>query len=106
MQVVMNKRFVLNPEKTLGTDPSCRFREERKNSLTPTRLNLKIFSLRLGDVIFSELECVGVERFLRFSRKLQDRSAPIFSGFKRKYLFSTTCIEKYCTGPLNTAFDP
>jgi len=35
-------------------------------------------SLRLGDVIFSKLECDGVERFLRFSRKRQDGSAPNF----------------------------
>jgi len=34
-----------------------------------------------GDVIFSKLECIGVERFLRFSRKRQDGSAPnVFQG--------------------------
>jgi len=27
---------------------------------------------------FSELKCVGVKRFLRFSRKQQGGSAPIF----------------------------
>jgi len=38
---------------------------------------------------------------VRFSRKRQDGSAPIFfSGF-RKHLFITTCIEKQCTQPLN-----
>jgi len=31
MQVVMNKCFLLNSEKKFGTDPSCRFREKRKN---------------------------------------------------------------------------
>jgi len=35
-------------------------------------------------------------------RKLQDESAPNFySGFRRKHLFITTCIEKHCTQPLN-----
>jgi len=29
MQVVMNKRFFLNPEKKFGANPSCRFREKR-----------------------------------------------------------------------------
>jgi len=39
-------------------------------------------------------------RFLSFSQKRQDKSAPIFfSGFRRKHLFVTTCIEKHCTGP-------
>jgi len=30
MQVVMNKCFLLNPEKKIGADSSCRFREKRK----------------------------------------------------------------------------
>jgi len=30
MQVVMNKCFLLNPEKTFGADSSCRFREKCK----------------------------------------------------------------------------
>jgi len=30
MQVVINKFFLLNPEKKFGADPSCRFREKRK----------------------------------------------------------------------------
>jgi len=30
MQVVMNKCFLLNPEKNFGADPSGRFREKRK----------------------------------------------------------------------------
>jgi len=35
---------------------------------------------------------------LRFSGKRQDETAPIFlSGFRRKHLFITTCIEKQCT---------
>jgi len=38
-------------------------------------------------------------RFLRFSRKRQDGSAPNFSEFRRKYLFITTSIEKHCTQP-------
>jgi len=29
MQVVINKCFLLNPEKKIGADLSCRFREER-----------------------------------------------------------------------------
>jgi len=32
MQVVINKCFLLNPEKTFGADPYCRFREKRKNA--------------------------------------------------------------------------
>jgi len=31
MQVVINKCFLLNSEKKFGSDPSCRFREKRKN---------------------------------------------------------------------------
>jgi len=31
MQVVIYKRFLLNPEKRFGADPSCRFQENRKN---------------------------------------------------------------------------
>jgi len=31
MQVVMNKRILLNPGKKLSADPSCSFREKRKN---------------------------------------------------------------------------
>jgi len=34
---------------------------------------------------------------LHFSRKRQDESVPkFFSGFRRKHLFITTCIEKHC----------
>jgi len=29
MQVVMNKYFLLNPDKNFGADPFCRFREKR-----------------------------------------------------------------------------
>jgi len=37
---------------------------------------------------------------LRFSRKRQDGSAPIFfSWFRRKHFFITTCIKKHCTRP-------
>jgi len=32
MQVVSNKCFLLNREKTIGADPSCRFRENCKNA--------------------------------------------------------------------------
>jgi len=32
MQVVINKSFVLNPEKKFGANSSCRFREKRKNA--------------------------------------------------------------------------
>jgi len=32
MQVVMNKCFLLNPEKKIGTDPSCCFREKHKTA--------------------------------------------------------------------------
>jgi len=30
MQIVMNKCFLLNPEKNCGADPSCNFRENAK----------------------------------------------------------------------------
>jgi len=30
MQVVMNKCFLINPEKKFGADPACRFRESKK----------------------------------------------------------------------------
>jgi len=37
---------------------------------------------------------------VRFSRKRQDESVPIFfSGFRRKNLLITTSIEKQCTRP-------
>jgi len=40
-------------------------------------------------------------RFLRFSQKRQDGSAPnFFSKFMRKHLFITICIEKQYTWPL------
>jgi len=44
------------------------------------------------------LECVGVERFLRFSRKRQDGSAPIFTVFEKAlsslqpYEFESTAL--------------
>jgi len=40
--------------------------------------------------------------FLRFTRKRQDESAPVFflSEFRRKHLFITYCIEKQYTRPL------
>jgi len=42
-------------------------------------------------VIFVELKCIGVERFLRFSRKRQNESVPIV--FKvRKHLIITTLL--------------
>jgi len=40
MQVVMNKCFLLNPEKKVGADPSCRFREKTlipRNDVTETK---------------------------------------------------------------------
>jgi len=44
-------------------------------------------SFRLGDVIFLGMECVGVKRFLRFSRRRQRGSArKFFSGFTRNHL--------------------
>jgi len=32
MQVIMNKCFLLNPEKQIGANLSCRFREKYKNA--------------------------------------------------------------------------
>jgi len=46
---------------------------------------------------FSELKCAF------FSKKTNRIWANFFSGFKRKKLFITTCIEKYCTRPLITS---
>jgi len=41
---------------------------------------------------------------VHFSRKRQDESAPkFFSGFRRKHLFITTCVEKQCIRPLRIA---
>jgi len=45
MQVVLNKCILLKPENKFYADPSCRFREKRKNRLTPT------YSIRKNDVI-------------------------------------------------------
>jgi len=39
VQVVMNKCFVPNPEKKIIADPSCRFREKRKNDALEFRKN-------------------------------------------------------------------
>jgi len=39
MQVVMNKSFLLNPEKKFGIEPPCFFREKRQNRCTPTHIN-------------------------------------------------------------------
>jgi len=35
MQVVLNKCFVLNPEIKFGTDPSYRFRTQKRRTLIP-----------------------------------------------------------------------
>jgi len=38
---------------------------------------------------------------LRLSQNRQDESVPnFFSGFRRKQMFITVCIEKHCTRPL------
>jgi len=40
MQVVMNKCFLLNPEKKFGADPFCRFQEKRtfnSEKMTPPK---------------------------------------------------------------------
>jgi len=59
-------------------------------------------SLRFGDVIFVGMKCVGVKRFLRFSRRRQHGFArKFFSGFRRKRLIITTHVEKQCTQALN-----
>jgi len=55
-------------------------------------------SLRLGDVIVLGMECVGVKRFLCFSRRREHELArKVFSGFRRKHLIITTHVEKQCT---------
>jgi len=46
-------------------------------------------------VIFSELNCAF---FSKTTRQIYNK---FFSGFKRKHLFITTCIEKHCTRPFN-----
>jgi len=50
-------------------------------------------SLRLGDVIFEIQVCVFLENDKTDLRQ-------IFSGFKRKHFFITTCIKKHCIRPL------
>jgi len=53
MQVVMNKCFLLNPEKKFDTDPSCRFREKRKNTpLIPKNDVTERTARRLGYSIY------------------------------------------------------
>jgi len=32
VQVLINKCFLLNPEKKIGADPSCRFRKKRQKA--------------------------------------------------------------------------
>jgi len=46
---------------------------------------------------FSELGCVEVKQFLRFLKNDKSDLRKYFSGFRRKHLFITTCIEKHCT---------
>jgi len=41
--------FLLNSEKQIGTDPSCRFWEKRKNHWTPTHSNSKKWRHRAED---------------------------------------------------------
>jgi len=54
----------------------------------------------MSDVIFSELECVGVKRFLRFlENDKTDLREIFFSGFRRKHLFIPAL--KNITGSLN-----
>jgi len=36
----MNKRFLLNPEKNLGTDPCCRSQEKRKKKRLTAMLSI------------------------------------------------------------------
>jgi len=88
MQVALNKCFILNPKRKFCADPTCHFEKNAKTAeLRRTPIPKKMTSLSrepkarrhfFGDVIFSELECVGVQRFLCFSRKRQDGTVPIF----------------------------
>jgi len=56
-------------------------------------------SLRHGDAIVAELDCIRVTRCLRFFRKWQHESSPIFfSEFRRMHLFIATYCEKRCNG--------
>jgi len=63
--------------------------------------------LRLGKAIFCKWSCGGVNRFLRFSRKRQNKSIEaenlhqIFSCFCRKHLFITTFCGKRYVRPLS-----
>jgi len=75
------------------------------NLLTGYYLRQLPSSLRLGDVIFLGMECVGVKGFLRFSRRRQHGYARnFFSGFRRKHLIITTHVEKQCTRALSLKF--
>jgi len=50
------------------------------------------FNLRIGDVICSELECIGIEQFLRLS---ENDKMDLYQFFFQDFI--TTCIEKHCT---------
>jgi len=65
-QVVMNKYFLVNPEKQIGSVLSCRFREKRKNrklcrtpvpknDVTEPKARLKTSKGQFGQVSFSNL---------------------------------------------------
>jgi len=48
---------------------------------------------------FSELECWNVSELSGFLENDKMDLCRFFSGFRRKHLFTTTCIKKHCTWP-------
>jgi len=69
MQVVIDKCFLLNPEKKIGAYPSYRFREKRKNRLTSAHSNSEKMTSPIRKLGYSN------NRRLKFSFRL---SKPLF----------------------------
>jgi len=72
------------------------------NLLTGYYLRQQASSVRLGDVIFLGMKCVGVKWFLYFSRRREHGSArKFFPVFRRKHLIITNHVENQCTRALS-----
>jgi len=54
------------------------------------------YNLRLGDVIWSELECFGISCFYVYLENDSSNLRQNSLGFWRKHLFNTTCYETRC----------
>jgi len=63
-------------------------------------------SLRLGDVFFWNGVCRSSAVFAFFSKTRIRICEKFFSGFVRKHLIITTCVEKQCTRSLILCYRP